>query len=462
MKIRSGMILMVAAVALGGCTGATAGAGPAAGPTSTSGRTYPPGTRPTESKFTTAAKAALITNNFQAALDQARQGIAADTVNPQHYFLAGQAQVGLGNIEAADSMFDIAERKYPAYVEETLEHRERAWQQALSKGAEAYNNNNMAEAIQQWQIANRISDLHPESYLYLGQALLQEDRADEAVEAFRGGLAALQRNPPVEVWNEEYKAQRLTARPDLIEQLGQTLEFRQRFADAEQLYRQELAADSTNVALRARLAASIGAQQGRAAEAQAMYSQLLSQPGLGARDLESIGAALYNAEKYAEAATAFKRVTDLRPNSAQAWTNYSLALNNAKQWQQLATAAERLAQVDPLSQDAYIFAARAYTSLKQNAKATATVKRVEALPVLVRNVKLQAGASKATLRGEVVGNRARSGTPVALRFTFYGEQGPLGTQTVTVNAPARDAAAPFETSLDITSPVTGYSYELVP
>jgi hypothetical protein len=51
---------------------------------------------------------------------------------------------------------------------------------------------------------------------------------------------------------------------------------------------------------------------------------------------------------------------------------------------------------------------------------------------------------------------------VTLRFSFQDAAGTtLGTQEVTVNAPAKDATAPFTLTFENATAPVGYSYELV-
>ena len=166
MRARSGMILTLAASLLGGCAAATSSTGGTTAPAAASagGRSYPPGTKPSESKFTTPAKLAIAQKKWDVALQQAQQGIAADSANPQHYYLAGQAYAGLGNYAAADSMYDIAQRRYPAYEPEIEPLREAAWAEAFNKGVNAYTAGNTDEAVKDWEQANLIFSGRPEAY----------------------------------------------------------------------------------------------------------------------------------------------------------------------------------------------------------------------------------------------------------------------------------------------------------
>ncbi len=74
---------------------------------------------------------------------------------------------------------------------------------------------------------------------------------------------------------------------------------------------------------------------------------------------------------------------------------------------------------------------------------------------------MRVAQGKSTVRGKVVGNKAAAGSPVTLRFTFHSDTGPIGTQDVTVNAPAKEATANFEVTLANPTAATGYTYQLV-
>src|SRR5690606_32044283 len=105
---------------------------------------------------------AIATGNYQEALTQAQAGIAADSTNPIHFYLAGEGSAGVGDFEAADSLWRIAERMYPAYELEIEPTRENFWAQEFNRGVEAYNAGNMEEAIEAWTNAHFIYKLRPE------------------------------------------------------------------------------------------------------------------------------------------------------------------------------------------------------------------------------------------------------------------------------------------------------------
>ena len=460
MRVRSGLVLTLAAgLVFGGCAAGTGGvAGPSVSPT---GKTYPPGTRPTESRFTTPAKLYIAQGQFQQALTEAQQGVAADSSNPQHYFLLGQAQAGLGDFAAADAAWKTAERLYPAYEIEVEPAREGAWAEAFNQGVTAYNAGNIQEATAAWEKANSIYSLRPEAYQNLAAVYTQASNYEQAIAAYRSALAAIDTVPAARTLEPAEVADREEARGTIQENLAELLLFTDQHAEAEALYREQLAADSTNIALQGKLAAAIAAQ-GRTAEAQEIYNGLLGRTDLDAATLMEIGVVLFQQEDYARADDAFERVTQLRPNSRDGWYNRANALYAAEQWETLIPVAERLIQLDPLNYDASLILARAYRDAGQNQDALRELERMEATQIKLQKLETRQGAGRTTVRGEVIGNQAPAGSQVQLRFTFFDDAGTqLGTQTVTITAPAKDATVPFEAVLESDTPASGYRYELV-
>jgi tetratricopeptide (TPR) repeat protein len=458
MRFRSGMIFAVAAVlGLGGCAaaGAAGAGGPAVSPT---GRVYEPGTPPTQTQFTRSATVALISGRYDEALAQARQGIEANPENPQHFFIAGQALAAQGNFEEADRMFREAERIYPAYELEVEPEREQAWVEAFNRGVEAYQAADVQGAIAAWRGAHTIYDLRPEAAQNLAILLTQEGQYDEAIRAYQQALAAVDREPATRLLDEEETAARIETRAFVRENLAQLLLFTDQFGEAEALLRAQLADDPTNIEIQANLATAL-TRLGREAEANQIYSQLLGAQNVPSAQLFNIGVSLFNAEEYIRAAEAFGRVTQMNPNNRDAWYNQANALYAAEAWQQLIPVAQRLVEVDPLNENSALILARAHREQGQNQDALAALQRVQTLPVFLDDLQMRPAANNTTVRGRVIGNDAPAGSAVRVQFTFYGEGGnQLGTETVTVNAPAREQSANFE--LTFGQAAAAYRYQL--
>jgi tetratricopeptide (TPR) repeat protein len=437
------LALLVAGLSLGGCAAATTagGGGPVVSPT---GKVYEPGTsQPRQTRFTQAAILAIAQTQFEQAMQQARDGIASDSTNPQHYYLAGEAAAGLDDYALADSMWIVAERIFPAYELEVEPSRESAWAKAFNVGVEAYNAGNAESAIEAWRRAHEIYILRPEAAQNLGILLAQEERYDEAIAVYREAIANLDIPPATRLIEAEEEMEREAARQAMLDSVMELLTFTGQFEDAEALIRQQLTVTPDDINLQARLG-NVLSRLGRNAEATEIYTRLLAVQDLPAEELFNIGVALFGSEDYVRAAEAFSRVTQIYPEGRDAWYNQANALYAGEAWAPLVPVAERLVQVDPLSSQGALILARAFRETGDNARALATLERNEAYPVFIEDLSMRPGPSQTAIQGRVIGNAAPAGTPITLLFTFYGTEGVAGTQTVTVNAPAAEQNANFE------------------
>lgn len=462
MNFRNGLVLALgASLILGGCAAGATGGATASGPTaSPTGKTYAPGTAPKQSRFSNQAQLLIAQQQYQNALTQAQQGIAADTGNPIHYFLAGQAYAGMGNVAEANRMFERAQQIYPAYELEVEPAREEAWARAFNAGVQAYQSNNLAQAAEAWSNASAIYNLRPESFQNLAAVYEQQQQYDKAIEAYRAGIAAARRTPAARQLTAEEQTERTEALGTMTGRLAELLNFTEQYGEAERLFREQLATDANNVQLQSQLALALS-KQNKTAEAQEIYNRLLSNPSLSPSETFNVGVALFNAKDYPRAGQAFQRVTQSNPNSRDAWYNYANALYAGEQFEQLIPVATRLNELDPLNQNAALILAQAYSKTKQNQRAVQALQRIENAPILLGDLQLRPGQGKNTITGQVTGNKANAGQPVQVRFTFYNEGQTIGTQTVTVTAPAKEATANFEVTLESPTTATAYSYEVV-
>jgi tetratricopeptide (TPR) repeat protein len=458
MRVQRGLFLALAAsVAVGACAPAATTDGPG-------------GTRPTETRFTTAAKLQIAqaeaatgerqTELFRNALEQSLQGVQTGPNNPQHFYLAGISFAGVGDVEGADSMFNRAVEMYPAYRADVAVAREQAWAQFFNMGVIAYNAGNQQEAIRRWEEANRIFDGRPEAYFNLAAVYSGEQQYDRAIEAFRASVATLDREPGRELTEEE-QADRAESLNNALQNLGNLQLFTEQFADAEGTFRRLTEMQPQNVQARSSLAASL-ARQNRQDEAMAVYRELLGMQNLSAEEMMSVGIGLFQSQQYEQAETAFGRITQMQPNNRDAWYNRLNALYAQQRWQDVVTVGERVLDLDPLNENAILILVQAHREQRQQQRALQYAQRNQELPIHVDEFQLRHDGTRATLRGTASGNRAAQGTPVRLEFTFYGADGQtLGTQVATVNAPAQNQTASFEVSVASQTAPIGFRYRVM-
>jgi tetratricopeptide (TPR) repeat protein len=451
------MLVLAAALSLGGCAAAAAG-GSGAAP----GRGGAQANRPRETELSRRAEILLVQARADSALLLAQQGLRTDSANALYHAIAGEARAALGDVAAADSSFRAALRLSPDYDEAVRGRRDTAWKRLYNQGIATYRGNDLDATIAAWEKANAVDpEAHHEAYMNLAVLYTGKGDYDRAVQAYRSALAVLDQ-PVTGTPTAEETKERTDARATIQDSLGEILLYTEKYADAERLYRERLAKDSANVTLRSQLAAAISAQPGREAEAAAMYDRLLSLRNLRTSDYHEIGVALFRAKNYPRAAEAFARVSAAWPNSREAWYNHANALYAGENWTALLPVAQRLVAVDPLYEDSWLILSRAQREAGQNAQALRALESIEAMPVKVKDLTARVAEGRTTVRATVVGNAAPAGTQLRLRFSFYGPGGEqLGAQTATVTAPAKDATAAFQVVLESPTAVSGYKYEVL-
>lgn len=428
-------------------------------PVSPTGVTFRPGTPPVPTRSSQTAILFLRQDRPSRALELLLDGIDNDPGNPIHHFLAGVTYARLGRYVDADRAFDEAERIYPAYELQTELEREAAWGAAFNEGLDAYDSGDTDRAIELWQAATALYDLRSEAHRNLANLLTAERRYAEAIAVYRAAMDGLTRRPVTRRLTPAEVRQRGEERLELEESLAELLLATERFTEAEPLLRERLARDPTDPRRRLDLAAALTGQ-GRDAEADAIYSTVLSDEGLEADQLYSVGVALFRSESYAEAARAFGRLTDLTPRSRDAWFNYANALFAAEEWEELAAMGERLVAADPLGESSGLLVARARLETHDREAALRALDQLSRAPVYLEGLQLRRTGARTTLVGKIAGNAAEPGTPVRIRFSFYTDAGALlGSETLTVLAPAAGASRALEVVFD--APATGYAYRLV-
>lgn len=417
MRIERGLVVALAAFT-GACAasaGGGAGGGPAGGSSSLPQVTCSTGNAVATAQATAAQGAlnrTLITQGdaripfYSQALTQSQAGIAADAQNPYHYYLAGQAYVGLDSLGRASEMFRRTVEVCPEFSTEVNPLLEQAWAQGLQTGLTAYQAGDTARALAVWQQASQIYRRRPDVFFNLAVVSSQTGNTQAAIENYRLALAVVDSTPE----------------------------------------------DTMQAVIQSEADMRAGALTG----------------------LLSAGAALFQRDQFREASAVFRELNTVDPANRDAWYNHALALYKLEDWSGLIPVASRLVQLDPLNYNAQIILFNAYKGVSEVAKAQnnaanerrnrelalSTLERAEGLPVQVDGVSLTNQQGSVRVAGTVTGANARAGSPVTLEFTVTGPGGDLGTQSVTVNAPAKDQNANFELTIPVQSPATSWRYRV--
>lgn len=460
----------------------------AAGCASAGGGASPDGMRPRETSETRDAESALnlalisdaeqAESSYETALSAAQAAITADSMNPLAYKLAGQALIGLGRVDEADEMLDMAEELRPAYVaEETEGIRENAWIEQYQLAQPMMEAGDYLGAAEALEIANAIYQQRPEIMVVLGQIYVQEGQPDRAIVYFRQAdslidARAMQVDSSMAA---DWRAQQA----DIPVQVAQALISAERYDEAADQLRSLMAQDPGNV-LYANNLASIYIETDQPDLAAGVYEELLQRTNLAPSDYYSIGVGYYNLARYDDAAAIFQRGARLAQrdrDSIEMWAR-SIQMYHMQDstratpesLQEIIGVLERWIELDPNSQAGNLILAQAVNNTGDDERTVELIERMEGMVVQVIDLTLRRRPSGgATVVGTVENRSGTPGSQVGMQFTFYDAAGnALGSQTeqVTLTGPqatqtTAGGRTPIEVVFDSDQQVDGYSYEVL-
>lgn len=476
MNLRNGLVL-AAALVVGACaapsSSSSGGGGESAEPAAApSMDELPRGTEPSDNLYTRSASLYLrqARSNpnveekqlrFREALEASINGIQMEPGNPKPYKQAGEAYLGLGDVQGADSMLTRAETIYPRYrPQETRRLRESQWVQQYNQGISRLNQGDIQGAIEFFERATTIYKGRPASMLNLAQAHAQLGQTGEAIEWYRTALEKIRSD--IDEQDEETRQDWREREEIAAFNMAQLLAQSGRNEEAAQAYRDYLEENPENVTAMSNLALVLSNME-MPDSAMAIYDNLLQRDDLAAQEYFNTGIGLFQAEAYARAAEAFTRAAELNPGNRDAVYNLAQTLFLSEQYEELVPAAERLVEeLDPYNPNTYRLYVQALVQTGQEDLALEYQTRMENLPFEVTGTELRplpdGGGS---VSGDITNKTLEPGEPINLTFTFVDTDGmELGTKELTVEAPAQDQTASFRVELEAESRARGFRYDL--
>jgi tetratricopeptide (TPR) repeat protein len=464
MRVRFGATAALAfALALGGC--ASAGNGPSVSTGFGAPEDLPDwvaelpeGTEPRDNDHTGQATLALLQGNFEEALESARAGIEEDPENPQSYFQAGEALLGMGELEQAAEMLDRAEEIYPRYILETMGLREQAWIDEYNLAFEAIEAEDDAAAVRQFERAHSIYQNRPEAMLNLASIYAQEGQDDRAIDYFSQAIEVIE-GPWTERVDDDTRENWMESLEVAQFNKAQLLLRTERYAEAAEAFEVLVERDPDNMDLLSTYAAALVAG-GQADRAEALFEELLQRPDPSPADYFSIGVGLYQVDEFEGAAQAFQAVLDEIPEHRDAALNLAQTLYLSEEWEGLERVSQHLADIDPYNENAYRFQAQALVRLDREQDAVQVLDRLEALPWIIDDLSLQAAGQDLVVVGQVTNRTEAEGTAVNLRFHFFDAEGnAAGTADSSIQLPGADESGVFQVEAPAAN-VFGFRYEV--
>ena len=427
----------------------------------------PEGTEPRDNDHTAEAELFLFQasqsddpDDWQAALDAARAGIEEDPENPQSYFHAGRAYLGLGDLRAAGEMFDRAEEIYPRYVIDTEFFREQEWIEQYNAALE-YLPDQTENAATHLEMAHAIYQHRPEAAIQLAAIRADQGRNDEAIELFGAVIEVMESPRMEEVENEELLADWMELYEIALFNLGQLLFQEERYADAADVYERIVELLPDDLMAQTNLAAAL-VTSGQTERAAALYDELLNRDDLSGRDFFMVGVGLFEADQLEAAARAFAEAHAAMPQAREPLFNYVQTLYLADMFEELVEVAPRLLELDPHKELAYQFYAQGLVQLEEEHRAVEIMEEMQALPFSIEGLQLGLVDGGAAVAGQMTNRNASPGDQVRVRVHFYDEDGgEVGAEEVTVTLGDVDEPVVFQADLATGVDVAGYSYEIL-
>jgi len=424
------------------------------------------------------------------ALSLLRQGIGEEPENPLYYLMAGQVSLEIDDYAGADSVWDRAACLWGPYAQTIDGLRLVAWTNAFTQAQELLSSGDSAAAMQAYRNAYTIYDIEPYPVFQVAtygvaQAQvaesdsLQQVYLEDAIWCFRESLAATRRSDTL---NEE-------EREDFIwsatANLAQVLAFQGRLLEAAEVYERFLEDHRGSAEARSRLATFLAMRMGELQDSvqqvqdsaeqatllaridslsvsvSSHYSELLAmeEAGLEADEYHQMGIGLYQLDRLAEAAIAFRKALELEPYRPQSLELLAHSLYAAERFDTLVKVAEQLVDRYPYNLDNLLLLAHAYRETGQPEQALAALERREALPFQLVQLNAVGGAAF----GQIENLKLGPGTPIEIEFTFYDDDGNVvGSGHLSVSAPTQAEQAPFRVAPEEAAfGVSGVTYRVL-
>ena len=396
-----------------------------------SGRTY---------LSTAITKGEVAENRERQLRDAARVITEAITENDRDesasawYFL-GRVRLHQGDVAGADSALAKAEALAPDCRAEIEELRRVAFVALINPGIDSMKADRNEAALALFRQAAQVYPAAPDPVYYQATLLYNSGQIDSAIPLFE---EAIERSAGDTTKQEIASQSRFYYGYALLQQ--------NRAAEAVPVLETYVQANPDDLDGKKLLVNAYRAT-GQAEKAAPYEQEIVQSAGAGGAgvtggDLFSIGVARFQEKKYAEAADAFSKVVEAEPYNRDALFNLANAYLAVEDSPKLIETATRLTAIDPMNERALQLLGEGYRMGKNQTELIKTVERITPMLISIENTSMQTTADGATITATATGRDAMTlqGNPVApapvtLTFEFLDAQGnPVSTQEATVPA----------------------------
>lgn len=382
---------------------------------------------------------------FEQALATADQELENNPDNPPPaaLWIAGRAELRLGNYARADSLLTRFETAKPGCGQFTAQVRRQVWAELFNEAIEAYQAGDQQGALDKFDQANLVWD-DPRSLE--NAAVLHQNQGDlaKAEELFRRTI--------------EVAADTSERRNTAVASLARVLEARGKDQEAMQLYEDYLAENPGAVEMKVNYAATL-ISQGNQDEARQIYSDLLGQEDLSFDILSSVGLGLLQLGSNEEAMQALRRARQIQPYGKSAMVNMFQATLGAGQLERAVALGDTLLDWFPYEKQTYTSMAQALDRLGRTGRVQEILAAQQGLPMEFLQVQMNTrGSNIYVVQGSVSG-QASAGQEVTVNFEFLSGSGDVvAEKDVAIQLPPQGQTQVFQTSVQTDEEVAGFRY----
>lgn len=335
------------------------------------------------------------------AKDLILQGISkeAQGSNAASWYYLARVYLMQGDIGGVDSAFRKAQELQPQCEIDIDQQRQNNWAQLANAGLELQKQGNMEGAITLFRDADRLFIGMPHVASNLGVLFANIGKDDSAAVYFAKAMTIAETSADTSVvgdrnsnaLNLALMYQRLNRHEEAVVVLQKYLGWEPKNMDARKALSQSLRAAGKAASADSLEAAMVGE----------MSKQNLD--SLDTQDILAIGVAAFNAQRYADAATAFAKAVSRNPFSRDAIYNLANAYLALKDNEKLVETATKLVDIEPMNEDVYRLQGQGFKGLKRDADVLKAAEKLVGLQVTIEMTGFQLGRDQAKLEGTATG-----------------------------------------------------------
>lgn len=381
-------------------------------------------------------------SNFQQALTRVQLAMKQNEEDATARWLAGRAQLGLGDFEAADARFEEFVEMKPACRDLVQTARNNAWVQAYNTGIRAYQSGEDSTALENFEKANVIYD---DARSVNNAALLHQQRgnAERAEELYR-------HSREIAGDTAQYRAASIN--------LAELLRQQDRTDESLEIYQSYLGEHPADVDAAINYAVSLRTV-GREDSAQAVFDGLLDRDDLTFEQWFNAGLGLIESQSYEGARLAFERARELRPYDKLAMQNLAQVNMGLENFGRAAAIGDTLVDWYPYQKDLYRTLMQSHDRQGNTERVQQILPQLQGMPLEIPQVNLvQPSAGTWRVQGQITA-RGAAGQTVTIPFEFFDRSGStITSQELTVELPSEGTSQRFEFDVSADEPIAGFRY----